>query len=73
MKGCCRRASSGLGEARHAEIDSAGTTLRDQIHLGELLPGTVEAHAQALRFAEPALRFGFGDAFDEVVADLDQP
>jgi hypothetical protein len=40
------------------------------VDLGELVFGTGEADFEALDFAEPAFVFGFGDAGEEVVADL---
>jgi hypothetical protein len=38
--------------------------------LGELVFGAGEADLEAFGFAEPAFAFGFGDAGDEIVADL---
>jgi len=46
---------------------------RDLVELGEFLAGAGEADLQAVDFAEPALLAGFGDAGEQVVADLDQP
>src|ERR1035441_8642713 len=54
---------------RGAEADRAvapGAT----VDLGELVPGAGEADFQALDFAEPAFALGFGDAGQEIVADL---
>src|ERR1035437_1530163 len=54
---------------RGAEADRAvapGAT----VDLGELVLGAGEADFQALDFAEPAFALGFGDAGQEVVADL---
>jgi hypothetical protein len=42
------------------------------VHLGKLGVGTGEADLESFSFTEPAVRLGFGDAGDEVVADLDQ-
>jgi hypothetical protein len=41
--------------------------------LGELLLGVGRATLQAFDFAEPTLAFGFQDACEEVVADLNEP
>ena len=40
------------------------------VDLGELVFGAGEADLEAFDFAEPAFAFGFGDAGDQVVADL---
>jgi hypothetical protein len=40
------------------------------VDLGELVFGAGEADFESFGFAEPAFAFGFGDAGDEVVADL---
>jgi len=45
----------------------------DLVHLGEFRAGAGETDLQAFGFAEPAVRFGFGDAGEQVVADLDEP
>ena len=38
--------------------------------MGELVIGAGEADLESFDLAEPAFAFGFGDAGDEVVADL---
>jgi len=43
------------------------------VHLGEFVLGSGEADFEAFGLAEPAVGFGFGDAVQEVVADLGQP
>ncbi|WP_063767866.1 hypothetical protein [Streptosporangium roseum] len=43
------------------------------IELAELFLGASQADAEPFCLAEPAFAFGFGDAGDEVVADLLQP
>ena len=63
-------AAGGLGEVGHAELDGVGAAVGDLVHLGEFGPGAGEADLEAFGFAEPAVGFGFGDAVDEVVADL---
>jgi hypothetical protein len=40
--------------------------------LGEFVWGGGEADVQPVDFAQPAFGVGFGDAVEEVVADLDQ-
>ena len=45
----------------------SGTEL---VELGELASGGGEADLQALDLTEPSLAAGFGDAAEEVVADL---
>ncbi|MEE1805119.1 hypothetical protein [Streptomyces sp. BE133] len=44
-----------------------------RLDLGEFPLRSGEADLKALDFAKPALAFGFGDAGDEVVADVNQP
>ena len=41
------------------------------VDLGEFAVGAGEADLESFGFAEPAFAVGFGDAVDEVVADLD--
>lgn len=43
------------------------------VELCEFPLGAGQADLEALDLAEPAFAFGFGDAGDEVVADLDEP
>ena len=64
--------SGGVGEAGDAELDGLGAVGADLVHLGEFGVGAGEADLQALGLAVPAVGFGFGDAGDEVVADLFQ-
>ena len=66
------RSAGGVGEGGNAEVDGVAAAGGDLVHLGELGFGAGEADLQAFGLAEPALGFGFGDAGDEVVADLDQ-
>jgi hypothetical protein len=66
------RAAGGVGEGGNAEVDGLAAAGGDLVHLCELGLGAGEADLQAFGLAEPALGFGFGDAGDEVVADLDQ-
>src|SRR5499433_3339 len=51
----------------HAEV---GGAVGAAVNLGQLVFGAGEADFEAFGFAEPAFSFGFGDAGDEVVADL---
>ena len=44
----------------------------DLIDLVEFLAGALEADLQSVDFAEPSLAAGFGDAREQVVADLDE-
>jgi len=48
----------------------SGTEL---VELGELASGGGEADLQALDLTEPSVAAGFGDAAEEVVADLGEP
>ena len=66
-------ASGGVGEAGDAELDGGGAAGADLVHLGQFGVGAGEADLQALGLAVPAVGLGFGDAGDEVVADLFQP
>src|SRR6476659_2094114 len=63
-------AAGGVGEVGDAELDRVGAAGGDLLHLGEFGVGASEADLQALGLAVPAVGFGFGDAGDEVVADL---
>ena len=44
-----------------------------RVELGNLLLGVGQAALQSFDLAEPTLAFGFQDAREEVVADLDEP
>jgi len=55
--------------AGHAELDGRGSG-GEFVELGELAARGGEADLQALDLTEPSLAAGFGDAADEVVADL---
>lgn len=68
----CVGAASGVGEGGDAGLDGLIAAGGHLVHVGELGAGAVEADFEPLGFAEPAVGFGFGDAGDEVVADLDQ-
>jgi hypothetical protein len=57
------------GGGGHAEVDGGGAA-GPAVDLGELVFGAAEADFQAFSFAQPAFAFGFGDAGDQVVADL---
>jgi hypothetical protein len=63
-------AAGGVGEAGDAEVDGLVAAGGDLVHLGELGAGAGEADFQSFGFTEPAVGLGFGDAGDEVVADL---
>jgi hypothetical protein len=53
-----------------AEVDGFGAACGGQVGLGELASGGGEADLESFGFAGPAFAFGFGDAVQEVVADL---
>jgi hypothetical protein len=63
-------ASGGVGEGRDAELDGVVATGGDLVHLGEFGAGAGEADFQSFSFSKPTVVLGFGDAGDEVVADL---
>ena len=65
-------ATGGVGEGGDAKIDSGRAAGGDLVHLSEFVVGAGEADFQSFGLAEPAVRFGFGDAVQEVVADLGQ-
>ena len=66
-------ASGGFGEGGDAQVDRCVAPGGDLTHLSEFVLGPGEADFEALGLAEPAVGFGFGDADQEVVADLGQP
>jgi hypothetical protein len=51
-------------------VDGLGAAGGGVVGLGEFLFGTGEADLESFGFAGPALAFGFGDAGQEIVADL---
>jgi len=63
-------ASGGVGEAGDAELDRVGAPSSDLLHFGEFGVRAGEADLQSFGLAVPAARFGFGDAGEEIVADL---
>src|SRR6187455_129927 len=65
--------SGGVGKAGDAELDGLGAVGADLVHLGEFGVRAGEADLEALGLAVPAVGFGFGDAGEQVVADLFQP
>jgi hypothetical protein len=67
-----RGAPGGVGEGGDAELNGVAVAGSDLVHLGELGVCAGEADFQAFGLAEPVVGFGFGDAGDEVVADLDE-
>jgi hypothetical protein len=66
-------AAGGVREAGDAELNGMGAAGGYLVHLGEFGAGAGEADFQPFGLAEPAVGLGFGDAGDEVVADVDQP
>ena len=66
-------ASGGVGEAGDAQLHCLGAAGADLVHLGEFGVRAGEADLEALGLAVPAVGFGFGDAGEQVVADLFQP
>jgi hypothetical protein len=66
-------AAGGVREAGDAELNGLGAAGGDLVHLSEFGAGAGEVDFQPFGLAEPAMGFGFGDAGDEVVTDLDQP
>jgi hypothetical protein len=63
------RSGRGSAEGRHSESDWGGGA-GAPVDLGELVLGAGEADLESFGFAGPAFAVGFGDAGDEVVADL---
>ena len=57
-----------MRRCRDAEVD--GVAAGAPVDLGEFVFGAGEADFEAFGFAGPAFAFGFGDAGEEVVADL---
>src|SRR5487761_1336068 len=60
--------SGGRRDCGEPELDGAGAG--SAVDLGEFVFGTGEADLESFGFAEPPFAFSFGDAVDEVVADL---
>ncbi|UQA90670.1 helix-turn-helix domain-containing protein [Streptomyces halobius] len=58
-----------IAEGGYAEVDGGGPA-SPLVELGEFLHGAGEADLEPFDFAEPLLSFGFGDAVEQVVADL---
>jgi hypothetical protein len=54
-------------------LDGVGAAGADMVHLGKFGVRAGEADFETLGFAVPAVGFGFGDAGEQVVADLFQP
>ena len=69
-RGLVGGATGGFGEGGDAQVDRGVAAGGDLVHLGEFVAGTGEADLQALGLAEPPVRFGLGDAVQQVVADL---
>lgn len=63
---------SGSGAGGRDAQGSRGA-VHTAIDLGELVFGAGKADVESFDVAEPAFAFGFGDAGDQVVADLDEP
>jgi hypothetical protein len=71
---------SGGGQGRGGDVAVGGDAEADgfcpaggaHVGLGDLVVGGVEADLESFGFAGPAFAFGFGDAGEEVVADLFQ-
>lgn len=55
----------------HSEVDGGGARV-EFVELCDFVFGAGEAGGEAVDFAEPALLFGFVDADEEVVVDLEQ-
>ena len=55
-------AARGVGERGYAELNGLSAAGADLVHLRELGLGASQADFQPFGFAEPAVRFGFGDA-----------
>jgi hypothetical protein len=65
-------ARGGVGVVGDAELDGFGAAGADLVHLREFGVRAGEADLEALGLAVTVVGFGFGDAGDEVVADLFQ-
>ena len=61
-----------VGEGGQAELGAAVAAGGDLVHLGEFVPGAGQADLQSFGLAEPAGRFGLGDAGGQVAADLSE-
>ncbi len=64
--------SAGWAGFWHAELHGC-RPVGELLELGEFVACSGEADFQAFNFSEPALAAGFGDASEEVVADLGEP
>ena len=70
VSGCCQGGGGDVAVGGDAEVDVLGSAGGGQVGLGEFVVGGGEADFESLGFAGPAFAFGFGDAVQEVVADL---
>jgi hypothetical protein len=70
ISGCCQGGGGDVAVGGDAEVDVLGSAGGGQVGLGELVVGGGEADLESLGFADPAFALGFGDASQEVVADL---
>jgi len=62
----------GVAVGGDAEADVLGAAGLGEVGLGKLVVGGGEADLESFGFSGPAFAFGFGDAGEEVVADLFQ-
>jgi hypothetical protein len=70
VSGCCEGCCGDIAVGGDAEVDGFGVAGGGGVGLGDLVVGGVEADAESFGFPGPAFAPGFGDAGQEVVADL---
>lgn len=64
--------SADIGEGRHAEAHCCVASGNEAVELGEFGVRRGQADLESFRLTAPALAFGFGDASDEIVADVNE-
>jgi hypothetical protein len=62
----------GVSEGGHAEVDGRSASGHEVFELGEFGICRGQADLESLGLAAPTFLFGFGDAGDQVVADVDE-
>ncbi|MET8435947.1 hypothetical protein ABZV61_24780 [Streptomyces sp900116325] len=73
VRGCAGGADGSVSDGRHPQVDRCRAPGDEVVELGEFLLCSGKADLEALDLTAPAFALRFGDAGDQVVADVDQP